>query len=193
VNFAAMLDRSSLGTLATTYILATSDEDLPGATGLASLTLQLTARVAIGGDATLDDVVNLADFNVLAANFGSGDATWTTADFNRDGAVNQRRGPGGDAAGLGATWAIGARTTAWRCRRGGSNGIEPVATSAFLMTPDNSVPRRPGMIYGAPDVQGRTSRTPIPPVEFDGRFGSRRGHHPRARTDQWYVDRPFER
>jgi endonuclease/exonuclease/phosphatase family metal-dependent hydrolase len=87
-NFAAMLDRSSLGTLATTYILATSDEDLPGATGLASLTLQLTARVAIGGDATLDDVVNLADFNVLAANFGSGDATWTTADFNRDGAVN---------------------------------------------------------------------------------------------------------
>jgi hypothetical protein len=44
--------------------------------------------VAIGGDTTLDDVVNLADFNVLAANFGLSGRTWQTADFNRDGVTN---------------------------------------------------------------------------------------------------------
>jgi hypothetical protein len=88
VSFAAMLDTSALGSFMTTYTLATSDEDLPGATALDLLTLQLTARVAIGGDATLDNVVNLADFNVLAANFGMSGRTWETADFNRDGLVN---------------------------------------------------------------------------------------------------------
>jgi hypothetical protein len=44
--------------------------------------------VAIGGDATLDDVVNLADFHVLAANFGLSDRTWQTGDFNPDGLTN---------------------------------------------------------------------------------------------------------
>jgi hypothetical protein len=52
------------------------------------LTLLLTARVAIGGDANLDDVVNLSDFNVLAANFGGTGREWTTGDFNADGVVN---------------------------------------------------------------------------------------------------------
>jgi hypothetical protein len=61
---------------------------LLGAAPLSSLTLQLTARVAIGGDATLDDAVNLADFNVLSANLGQGDRSWQTGDFNRDGLVN---------------------------------------------------------------------------------------------------------
>jgi hypothetical protein len=32
--------------------------------------------------------VNLADFNVLAANFGQDGRTWQTADFNRDGVTN---------------------------------------------------------------------------------------------------------
>ena len=32
--------------------------------------------------------MNLADFNVLAANFGLSGRTWETADFNRDGVVN---------------------------------------------------------------------------------------------------------
>jgi hypothetical protein len=41
---------------------------LPGATAPLPLTLRRTARVALSGDAHLDDVVNLSDFNVLAAN-----------------------------------------------------------------------------------------------------------------------------
>jgi endonuclease/exonuclease/phosphatase family metal-dependent hydrolase len=51
-SFIVMLDTSTLGTLTTTYTLATSDEDLPGETALASLTLQLNARVALGGTRT---------------------------------------------------------------------------------------------------------------------------------------------
>ena len=49
---------------------------------------QLAARVALGGDATLDNVVNLSDFNILAANFGLGERSWQTGDFNRDGLTN---------------------------------------------------------------------------------------------------------
>jgi hypothetical protein len=41
------------------------------------------------GDADLDGLVNLNDFNRLAASFGlTGDALWTQGDFNYDGIVN---------------------------------------------------------------------------------------------------------
>ena len=40
------------------------------------------------GDANLDGVVNLQDFNRLAANFGATGAVWSRGDFNYDGAVN---------------------------------------------------------------------------------------------------------
>jgi autotransporter-associated beta strand protein len=40
------------------------------------------------GDANLDGGVNLADFNRLAANFGTSGKVWSQGDFNFDGAVN---------------------------------------------------------------------------------------------------------
>ncbi len=40
------------------------------------------------GDANLDGVVNLNDFNRLAANFGGSGKIWATADFNFDGIVS---------------------------------------------------------------------------------------------------------
>jgi hypothetical protein len=41
------------------------------------------------GDANLDLLVNLHDFNALAANFGtSSGATWSQGDFTYDGIVN---------------------------------------------------------------------------------------------------------
>ena len=40
------------------------------------------------GDSNLDGVVSLADFNALAANFGSTDAVWREGDFNYDFIVN---------------------------------------------------------------------------------------------------------
>jgi hypothetical protein len=46
------------------------------------------ARRTRYGDANLDGLVNLGDFNRLAANFGSTDAVWTEGDFTYDGLVN---------------------------------------------------------------------------------------------------------
>jgi hypothetical protein len=40
------------------------------------------------GDANFDGAVNLADFNILAANFGAADRFWYQGDFNGDGRVN---------------------------------------------------------------------------------------------------------
>jgi autotransporter-associated beta strand protein len=40
------------------------------------------------GDANLDGIVNLADFNRLASNFGQSGRVWSQADFNHDGLVN---------------------------------------------------------------------------------------------------------
>jgi len=42
----------------------------------------------IPGDANLDDVVNLADFTILKANYGVSPAEWTDGDFNDDDIVN---------------------------------------------------------------------------------------------------------
>lgn len=55
-----------------------------------SVTLSVTPiliRLTRYGDADLSGFVNLADFNRLAANFGTGDV-WTEADFNYDGVSN---------------------------------------------------------------------------------------------------------
>jgi hypothetical protein len=40
------------------------------------------------GDATLDGLVNLSDFNRLASNFGQSGRVWTQGDFTYDGIVN---------------------------------------------------------------------------------------------------------
>src|SRR5688500_7568800 len=45
-------------------------------------------RLTRYGDANLDGLVNLADFNRLASNFGSTSAVWSQGDFNYDGNVN---------------------------------------------------------------------------------------------------------
>jgi hypothetical protein len=88
LDWSTSLNTGSTGSFTTTYTLTTSDEDLPGAMAQATLTISLTARVAIAGDANLDDTVNLLDFNLLAQNFGVGaGATWTQGDFTGDGAV----------------------------------------------------------------------------------------------------------
>ncbi len=50
----------------------------------------LTIDFTIGGDANADDAVNMLDFDVLAAHFGQGGATWEQGDFNDDGQVNLR-------------------------------------------------------------------------------------------------------
>ncbi len=87
-SYLSALDTSGVGAFQTGYALTFSDEDLPGASGAGTMLLTLVGRVAIGGDANLDDTVNLSDFNILASNFGQSDRDWQSADFNRDGLVN---------------------------------------------------------------------------------------------------------
>ena len=42
----------------------------------------------LAGDATRDGVVNLADFNILATNFGQSNRTFSQGDFDYNGQVN---------------------------------------------------------------------------------------------------------
>jgi hypothetical protein len=46
------------------------------------------ARTTRYGDANLDGLVNLADFNRLAANFGSTSGVWSQGDFDYNGTIN---------------------------------------------------------------------------------------------------------
>jgi hypothetical protein len=87
-NFNASLNTASLGSFSTAYTIASSDESLPGAAAGAPLTINLQARVALGGDANLDNVVDTLDFNALAGHFGQTAAIWQSGDFNRDGVVD---------------------------------------------------------------------------------------------------------
>jgi hypothetical protein len=45
-------------------------------------------RYTYGGDANLDDTVNLTDFTLLAANFNKTGRRWSQGDFNYDGTVD---------------------------------------------------------------------------------------------------------
>ena len=62
-----------------------------GITGTAGVPMAADHRTdffVLRGDANHDGQVNLADFNVLAANFGQPDRTFSQGDFNFDGVVN---------------------------------------------------------------------------------------------------------
>jgi hypothetical protein len=48
----------------------------------------IVVAYTIYGDTNLDGIVNLADFNRLAGNFGGSNKTWSHGDFNYDGVVN---------------------------------------------------------------------------------------------------------
>jgi endonuclease/exonuclease/phosphatase family metal-dependent hydrolase len=87
-TFSASLNTAATGSFAAAYTIASSDENLPGASSGSPVTLNLRARIALGGDANLDNVVDTLDFNALAAHFGQTGAAWQTGDFNRDGAVD---------------------------------------------------------------------------------------------------------
>lgn len=85
IEFAA----AGVGSFQAAYTILSSDEDLPGASAAAPLSVVVTGRVALPGDASLDDAVNIADFSILGANFNAPQPlAWQDGDFNRDQAVN---------------------------------------------------------------------------------------------------------
>ena len=48
----------------------------------------LMSMIVPAGDANLDGIVDYADFQTLAANYGATNDYWEQGDFNDDGAVN---------------------------------------------------------------------------------------------------------
>ncbi len=87
-----ILSDDQIGTFSTEFFIGTSDaDDVTGGRGTfggESLTLSLIGEVRLPGDANGDGNVNLADFGILRANFGSVIGDYLTGDFNRDGNVN---------------------------------------------------------------------------------------------------------
>jgi hypothetical protein len=82
---AAADDNLALGYAEASAIFTSFPATFAGEQVDASAVLVLLTR---GGDADLDGLVNLADFNRLAAGFGSTGALWDDGDFNYDGNVN---------------------------------------------------------------------------------------------------------
>jgi hypothetical protein len=82
------LSSANIGSFAAVFTLNTSDQDIPGASALAGLTINATGRVALAGDANLDDIVDIGDFAMLAGNFNTSSQIWQSGDFTHDGLVD---------------------------------------------------------------------------------------------------------
>ncbi len=91
-NFQASVNTSgSLGFHESVYTIALSDENIPGAIGLGSITVTVRATLvpACAGDINGDGMTNSQDFNILAGNFGGGPGlTRAQGDLTGDGFVN---------------------------------------------------------------------------------------------------------
>jgi hypothetical protein len=87
-SYTAALTTDSFGNFSATYTLNLSDENLPGAQATAPLTITLTGKVALAGDANGDGTVNTLDLNAIATNFGQPAQGWSDGDFDRNGTVN---------------------------------------------------------------------------------------------------------
>ena len=86
MNFTASADQ--LGDFSATWTLTWSDEDLPGELQNNS-TVNATAQVALPGDANLDGVVDVRDFNIWNDHRSAESTDWSTGDFNGDGVSDE--------------------------------------------------------------------------------------------------------
>ncbi|MBA3483332.1 MAG: endonuclease [Pirellulales bacterium] len=88
-QFTATFDTSAVGSFSASYTLAFSDEDLPGATSLAPMSLTLTgviepATVAEGADFDSDGDVDGGDFLAWQQGLGTAGAMLSDGDANDD-------------------------------------------------------------------------------------------------------------
>ena len=90
-GFTASMNTLTPGAFSATYTLNFSDENLPGATSLSSMTLTLNGSVAAAptenADFNGDGVVDGSDFLTWQQGFG-GEASLATGDANGEGAVD---------------------------------------------------------------------------------------------------------
>lgn len=98
-SFQILCDRTVSGVFSATYVLSLSDENLPGEVSGMSLVLDVSAVVAVPGDASLDGLVNEDDAAILAGHWGDRGMGWGDGDFNGDGFVGAA-----DASILAANW-----------------------------------------------------------------------------------------
>jgi endonuclease/exonuclease/phosphatase family metal-dependent hydrolase len=87
-TFVATLSDAGNGTFSATYAFNVSDQNLPGATSLGTLSLTLSGIVATPGDANLDGVISFDDYVRIDLGFNNQSSGWSNGDFNGDGAVN---------------------------------------------------------------------------------------------------------
>lgn len=87
-TFSASLAARATGTLSATYMLQFSDEDLPGASERAPLTLVLKGIVATPGDADLNDVIDFDDYAHIDNGFNNGLQGWGNGDFDGNGVID---------------------------------------------------------------------------------------------------------
>ena len=86
-SFSAMIESTQLGEHSSTLEISVwDDRSILGAQS-SLLSVTVTARVTIPGDANGDDRVEFDDFLVLSRNFGNASNDWTEGDFDRDGLI----------------------------------------------------------------------------------------------------------
>jgi hypothetical protein len=86
-SFDINFDTSTIGEFSASYTLSFSDEDLPGAIALSDLTLNLAGVVddgGLAGDFDMDEDIDAADIDLLAANQGSVPPIDPKFDLNSD-------------------------------------------------------------------------------------------------------------
>ena len=88
VPFTVTLDTSESGSFAALFSLLLGDEDIPGGLIDQSLSLGVTASVALPGDANLDGMVDGSDFIIWNGNKFLTGTDWETGDFNGDGVTD---------------------------------------------------------------------------------------------------------
>jgi hypothetical protein len=71
-NFAATIHDTSNDSFSASYTFNFSDQDLPGATALASKTLVLTGIIATPGDTDLNNIINFDDYVRTDNGFNNG-------------------------------------------------------------------------------------------------------------------------
>ncbi|MCA9266101.1 MAG: hypothetical protein KDA60_19710, partial [Planctomycetales bacterium] len=87
--FSVVAEDQRLGEYAAMWTIAFEEEDLPGRTNEPlTLTIDVTATLALPGDANLDGVVDGSDFNLWLAHRSATNTNWEMGDFNRDGSTD---------------------------------------------------------------------------------------------------------
>jgi endonuclease I len=116
-GFTASLATAAAGAFSTTYTLHFSDENLPGAASLGTMTLTLSGVVEqspmANADFTDDGLVDGADFLAWQRGFG-GEASLSAGDANGDGFVN------------------GSDLQIWSEQFGQSGGVSPIPEAASM-------------------------------------------------------------